>query len=128
MEILARAAEQPVGSVPGLAIVIVVGVVVVVLTGMSRNIASGRTGSRHLTRAERVGREQMESALQDAVSRHLAELPPEPRVRPSIDLTARIDLTGDGTDADSDVDLATEGEPDAEVESATAPVDPEATD
>lgn len=114
VEILARAAEQPVGSVPGLAIVIVVGVVLVVLTGMSRSIANGRTGSRHLARAERVGRERMESALHEAVSRRLAELPPEPHPMPSIDLTARIDLTAD---EDADVEAAT-----------AAPVDPEPTD
>ena len=101
VEILARAAEQPVGSDAGLAIVIVVGLVVTVLTAMSRDITNGRTGNRRLRRAERVGREDMESALHEAVSRRLAELPPEPGPKRSIDLTARIDLTADDAEADA---------------------------
>lgn len=99
MEILARAAEQPVGAVPGLAIVVVVGVVIVALTGLSRSIAADRGSDRRLAKAERQGREQAEEAARDAVVLRLAELLPEPE--PGVDRkpapTSEVDLTGGGT-------------------------------
>ena len=133
VEILARAAEQPVGSNAGLAIVIVVGVVVTVLTAMSRDIANGRTGNRRLRRAERVGREDMEAALHEVVTRRLAELPPEERPNRSIDLSAPIDLTSDDADAAAEVDLAsaegTAPQEEAGVEATGSPTtDPDSTD
>ncbi|MEO1064869.1 MAG: hypothetical protein AAFZ07_25920 [Actinomycetota bacterium] len=140
MDILARAAEQPVASDAGLAIFIVVGLVVTVLTGMSRNIASGRTGDRHLRRAEQQGRERMESGLHDAVTRRLAELPPEPRPTAALDLTTGLDLTGEGHEPDAseddehrvDVDLTAEDPASAEdrdeLETTAGPVDPDPVD
>ncbi|MEM8903423.1 MAG: hypothetical protein AAGF02_06970 [Actinomycetota bacterium] len=126
------------GSVPGLAIVIVVGLVVAALTAMSRNVANGRTGNRHLDRAERVGRSRMQDALHEAVVRRLAELPPEPRRRPSIDLTAEIDLTSDDAEVDAEPERSQPERPDVErsevdidiadgaEQRAVAPIDPEA--
>ncbi len=130
VEILARAAEQPVASDAGLVIVIVVGAVVTLLTALSRNVANGRTGDRHLRRAERIGREDMESALHEAVSRRLAELPPEPQPTPSIDLTAPIDLTSDDADVVEEVDL-TAGEdavPAADDAGGSSAADPDPAD
>lgn len=136
VEILARAAEQPVTSEAGLAIFIVVGLVVTVLTGMSRNIANGRTGDRHLRRAERQGRRRMESELHDAVSRRLAELPPDPETSEPLDLTTGLDLTAeehdDTDDHGDDVDLtAREGAAATshdEVDTAVGPADPDPAD
>lgn len=100
VEILARAAEVPVGTVPGIAIVVVVGVVVVALTGLSRSMAAERGTDRRLLRTERRARAQTEQAFRDAIVVRLVELTADADALDSGDDDSKLTA-----DADASVDL-----------------------
>lgn len=117
MEILAQAAERPVGAVPGLAIVLVVGVVVVALTGLSRSLVAERGTDRRLLRAERKGREQVEEGFREAIVLRLVDLTPDPEATSGEDggdASEAVDLTeAEQIDLATSIDLTVDDAEDA---------------
>lgn len=109
------------GTVPGIAIVVVVGVVVVALTGLSRSMAAERGTDRRLLRTERRARAQTEQAFRDAIVVRLVELTADAEAHApdsddddsklTADADASVDLTeaeGRAIDLGSSIDLTGE--------------------
>lgn len=105
----------------GLALVAVVGLVIAALTAKTRAIARGGTSNRRLRKAEATARREFTQAADEAIQRHLAELPPEPKpARFAMDIRPRIDLGDEMAAGDLDVSPADVAEADADVQAVAA--------